>query len=465
MAKIQIDEKKIEEVLSRGVEKIYPNKETLKKQLMSGKRIRLYCGFDPSALSLHIGNAVLINKLSQFQELGHEVIFLIGDFTGMIGDPTDKETTRKKMTRKQVLMNAKDYKKQASAYLRFSGNNAAKVMYNSKWSDKMSFKDLIEVSSNFTVQQMIQRDMFKRNLTVVKCRHCNFEWKSPIQLNNLDTVTLEGNKINCPNCGKMTSLNKEDIILKKVEQIRETPIGFHELLYPVAQGYDSVAMDVDLEVGGNDQMFNMLAGRILQKAINNKEKFVLTMKLLADDKGKKMGKSEGNAVFLNEEPNNMYGIIMSWSDGFIIPAFELATKLPMKEVGEMRKQLDSGVNPRNLKMKLAYEIVRICHGEKAAEGAENDFVGKFQRKDLDISAYEDIRISGNVEINKKTNIVNILITDKRLAVSKGEARRLMGQGAIKVNGEVVKDINTTFEITEKGLMIQRGKKVFIRIKI
>jgi tyrosyl-tRNA synthetase len=237
MVKVITDENLIDEFLERGVERIFPDKESLRKKLISGEKIRVYCGFDPSAPALHIGNAILINKLGELQKLGHEVIFLIGDFTGMIGDPTDKTAVRKKLTREDVLENARSYKKQASGYLDFEEVNPASVKYNSEWSDKISFRDLIELSSNFTVQQMLQRDMFQ----------------------------------------------------KRIEE--DKPIYFHEFLYPLAQGYDSVAMDVDLEIGGNDQMFNMLCGRDLMRSIKNKEKFVLTMKLLADDTGKKMGKS------------------------------------------------------------------------------------------------------------------------------------------------------------------------------
>lgn len=403
MTKIKTDKKLIGEILERGVEKIYPSKKELEKKLLSGERIRLYCGFDPSADSLHIGNAIQINKLAQFQALGHEVIFLIGDFTGMIGDPTDKSSVRKKLTRKEVLDNSKLYKKQAGAYLDFGGNNSAKVMYNSKWSDKMTFKDLIELSSNFTVQQMIIRDMFRQRM-------------------------------------------KDD-----------KPIYLHEFLYPLAQGYDSVAMDVDLEIGGNDQMFNMMAGRDLQKAINNKEKFVLTMKLLADDKGKKMGKSEGNAVFLSEEPNNMYGIIMSWPDGVIGVAFEMATKAPMDEVREIYKQLKEGtVNPRDLKMRLALEITTLVHGKEKAKSAQDYFIKTIQKKE----APNKIKNYG-LEI---TNIAIVdLLVEIKLASSKSEARRLIKQNGIRVDGKVINDEKLEVKIVKEGVVLQRGKRQFAKI--
>jgi tyrosyl-tRNA synthetase len=403
MSKIVTDEKLVDELLNRGVEIVYPDKKSLKTLLMSGKRIKLYCGFDPSAPALHIGNAIALNKLSQFQDFGHEVIFLIGDFTGMIGDPTDKSAARKKLTREEVLANALNYVKQASAYLKFDGENPAIVKYNSEWCDKVSFKDLIEITSNFTVQQMVQRDMFQ----------------------------------------------------KRIEE--EKPIYLHEFLYPVAQGYDSVAMDVDLELGGNDQMFNMMAGRDLMKAMKGKEKFVMTLKLLADDTGKKMGKSEGNAVFLDTDPKNMYGIIMSWPDGVLGVAFELCTKMPMAEILKIKEELKNPeTNPRDLKMKLAFEITKIAHGEEAAQEAEENFVKTVQKKEV-----PDEVESHNIE-HGTHNILDILVKIN-MASSKSEARRLIEQGGIKIDGEVIKDVNAEIEIKPDGVLVQRGKLRFVRV--
>ncbi|MFH1822601.1 MAG: tyrosine--tRNA ligase [Patescibacteria group bacterium] len=401
--RIITDKNKIKEVLTRGVEEIYPSYKALEKAMLSGKRIKLYCGFDPSAPSLHIGNAIQLNKLAQFQELGHEVIFLIGDFTGMIGDPTDKTAARKKMTRKEVLQNSKNYKKQASVYLKFSGVNPAKILYNSQWSDKITFKDLIEISSNFTVQQMIQRDMFQKRL-------------------------------------------KE-----------EKPIHLHEFLYPLAQGYDSVAMDVDLEIGGSDQMFNMLAGRNLMKAIKNKEKFVLTNKLLVDPTGKKMGKTEGNIINLDVSPENMYGQVMAWPDSLISIGFELCTKMRMEKLKEIDKQLNVGkINPRDLKMQLAYEITRIVHGEAKAKKAEDNFIKTVQRKETP----DEVK-SKNME-QKTWNIVELLV-ECDLASSKGEARRLITQNAIKVDGKIIEDANKKIEISKNAVLLQRGKRQFIKV--
>ncbi len=402
MVKIITDKQKVDEVLTRGVENIYPNREALEKTLLSGKRIRLYCGYDPSAPALHIGNAITLGKLAQFQELGHEVIFLIGDFTGMIGDPTDKTAARKKMTRAQVLANAKNYKKQASSYLKFSGDNPAKIMSNSKWSDKLSFRDLIEVTSNFTAQQIMQRDMFQER--------------------------IKQNK----------------------------PIYFHEFLYPIAQAYDSVAMEVDLEIGGNDQTFNMLCGRDLMKAMRNKEKCVLTLKLLVDSSGKKMGKSEGNMVNLDETPENMYGQIMSWPDGILLAGFELCTNLPTTEIKDILSKLKNGANPRDAKMKLAFAVTKINYGEKKANEAQEYFIKTVQKKEVP----EEVR-SMKLEV-RSMNIMELLVKAD-LAASKGEARRLVEQGGVKVDGVVEKDINKIVEITEKGVLLQKGKRGFVKV--
>ncbi len=461
MIKVITDEKLVDEVLERGVEMVYPEKDELKKKLLSGERIRLYCGFDPSAPSLHIGNAILINKLSQFQALGHEVIFLIGDFTGMIGDPTDKEATRAKLTREEVLENCKSYKAQAAGYLNFEGENPAAVKYNSEWNDKVTFKDLIEISSNFTLQYMINRQMFKRNLTVVRCRLCNFEWKSPIQFSGVGSFqssSLKGNKTTCPNCGEMTGLDKEDIVMKETEQLRDTPIGFHELLYPLAQAYDSVAMNVDLEIGGNDQMFNMMCGRDLMKAMGKKDKAVMTLKLLADDQGKKMGKSEDNAVFLDQSPEDMYGKVMSWTDGVLAVAFELCTKVPMEEVKKIEEDLKNpDNNPRDYKMKLAFEIVRINYSENAAKKAQDYFVKTIQKKEVPNEIAEAKVFSG-------TNILDVMVEEK-IAESRGDAKRKIKGGGVSIDGEKVNDIGLEISKDMTGKVLKVGKREFREISV
>ena len=402
MANVITDEKQVDNFLEKGVAEIFPDKASLKKRMMSGKSMRVYCGFDPSAPSLHIGNAILINKLGELQRLGHEVIFLIGDFTGMIGDPTDKTATRKKLTREEVLGNAESYIEQASGYLKFDGDNPAVIRHNSEWSDTMTFKDLIEVSSNFTVQRMIQREMFQ----------------------------------------------------KRMEE--EKPIYLHEFLYPLAQGYDSVAMDVDMEIGGNDQMFNMLCGRDLMKVMNKKEKFVLTMKLLADEDGKKMGKSEGNAVFLDQSPEDMYGRVMSWSDGVIGVAFELATPLSLDEVKAAYEQLkDPAVNPRDMKMQLAYEITKINKGEAAAQKAQEYFIKTVQKKE----APDEVE---TFEVKEGDKLANVVF-NSGMSVSNGDARRKIEQGGVEIDGKRVSDPNARVDESMDGKILKVGKREFRKL--
>jgi len=274
-------------------------------------------------------------------------------------------------------------------------------MYNSKWGDKLSFKDLIEITSNFTAQQMFARDMFQERIK------------------------------------------------------QEKPIYLHEFLYPVAQAYDSVAMEVDLEIGGNDQTFNMLCGRDLMKAIKNKEKFVLTMKLLADSTGKKMGKTEGNIVNLDEVPENMYGQVMSWPDGVIEVGLELCTNLPMAEVKDMVGQIKNGKNPRDIKMRLAYEITKINHGEKKAKEAEEYFIKTVQKKETP----EEVKI---IKVNdSRINIIQLLALTN-LAFG-AYARGLIGQGGIKVDGRVITFRGEIIEIDKKGVLLQKGKREFIKV--
>src|SRR3989344_1813220 len=266
---------KIEEVLSRGVENIYPNKEALEKVLSAGKKLRIFTGIDPTGPSLHLGHVAVLLKLKQLQDLGHEVIILIGDFTAQIGDPTDKMAVRKPLTKKQVLTNAKDYKKQVGQILDLKKTI---FKYNSAWLEKLTFTDFLQLSAYFTAQQTLARGMFKERLTAGK-----------------------------------------DLYL-------------HEFFYPLMQAYDSVAMDVDMEIGGNDQTFNMLAGRTLMKKMKNKEKFVLAVKLLEDPTGVKMGKTQGNMVSLADPAPAMYGKIMSWPDELIHLTFEICTRVAPDEI-------------------------------------------------------------------------------------------------------------------------------------
>ena len=395
------DQEKIQEVLTRGVDIIYPKAEMLEARLKDGKRIRLYVGIDPTGKDLHIGHALQLRKLKQFQDLGHEIIMLIGSFTGMIGDPTDKGAARQKLTRKEVLENAATYKKQAAKILSFTGKNGAKIMFNHKWLSKMNFGDVVDLASNFTVQQMLERDMFERR--------------------------IEDGK----------------------------PVYLHEFMYPLMQGYDSVEMDVDLEVGGSDQTFNMLAGRTLMKSMKGKEKMVMTLKLLTNDEGKKMSKTEGGFIALNDVPEDMYGKIMAMDDGVIIPYFELCTDLPMEEVNGKKIQMEQGVNPRDIKAELAFEVVKTYHGEEAAKKAAEHFTVVFQKHEMP----EDM---DELKISSPESVIDVLVRSK-LVSSKSEARRMIEQKGVKLDGKVVESVDQMLEGTLDGSVLQKGKRHFVKL--
>lgn len=400
MAKVSTDPKKIEELLTRGVENIYPKKDFLEARLKEGRQLTLYTGYDPTAPTLHIGHAITMMKLRQFQDLGHKVIMLIGDFTGTIGDPTDKTSARQQLTRKQVTKNCKGYQKQAAAILNFYGSNAVTVKYNGKWLGKLNFADVLELTSHFTVQRMLERDMFVRRAQEQK------------------------------------------------------PIYLHEFLYPVMQAYDSVAMDVDGEVGGNDQTFNMLAGRDLMKELKNKEKFVLTTKLLTDASGKKMGKSEGNMIALSDTPENMFGKVMSWTDDMIIIGFELCTKVPPEEIKEMDAKLKSGANPRDIKLRLAGEVVKTFLGEKQAQAAKEYFVSTFAKKEIPDEM---------PEIRPGAYEVTVVLVESKICKSKSEARQVIDQGGVKVNEEKVAAGDYSRAV-KSGDIVQKGSRWFVRVK-
>jgi len=375
----------IEMVLERGVSEILPSKKGLEK-LMRAKKITLYQGFDPSSSSLHIGNLIGIRKLAQFQRLGHKVIFLIGDFTGMIGDPTDKSASRKRMTREEVLKNAQGYKEQISKVLEFEGPNAAEIKYNSEWLSKLSFEEICELASNFTAQQILERDFFQDRLK------------------------------------------------------KKKPIYLHEFLYPLMQGYDCVAMDVNLEVGGSDQLFNMMAGRTLMKTLKGKEKYVLTMKLLEDTTGKKMGKTEGNTINLTDAPEVMFAKIMALPDTLIRPGIELLTDLSLDEIAAEK--------PMVAKKKLAFEVVSQVFGTSSARSAQNSFEKTFQEKMPDYSQ----------TVNFKNDLVS---TITQVVKSKSEAKRLIIQGAVDVNEKT--ETSPTLKI-KVGDKLKVGQRIFVKVK-
>jgi tyrosyl-tRNA synthetase len=397
------DQEKIDQLLSRGVENVYPSREFLEARLKEGKVLTLYVGVDPTADTLHVGHAIWLRKLRDFQAMGHQIILLIGDFTAMIGDPTDKAATRKRLTREEVLANAAHYQEQASKIIRFDGENPAKIRFNSEWLAKMLFGDVVELAAHFTVQQMMERDMFARRIEEQK------------------------------------------------------PIYLHEFFYPLMQGYDCVAMDVDGEMGGNDQTFNMLAGRTLMKEMKGKEKFVVATKLLVDSSGKKMGKSEGNMIRFDDSSDDIFGKVMSWGDGMIVGGFELLTDVSQEEIVHISKSLiREEANPRDLKAQLAREVVAGFYGREEANAASARFDQLFREKEIP----ENIPII-KTELASLTIIEALVFT--QLATSKGEARRLIDGGGVKLNEEVVTDYETMVTPTADGVLLQKGKRFFARL--
>ena len=389
--KVITDENKINEILTRGVERVYPDKNAFEKVLTSGKKIKLYYGIDPTGTTLHLGHMVQLLKLKKFQDLGHEVIILIGDFTAQIGDPTDKQATRKVLTHRQVLKNSKGYKKQISKILDLKKSNV-RFVHNQKWTNKLTPEDMLELASSFTVSSLLTRDMFQERIKAGK------------------------------------------------------EIHVHEFLYPIFQAYDAVTMNVDLQIGGNDQMFNMLAGRDLMKKKKNKEMFVITTKLLVDPTGKKMGKTEGNMITLNDSALDMFGKIMSWNDSLIEKGFELCTNVLISEINK-------NGNPRDLKMKLAFEIIKIYHGEKKAQEAEESFVKTFQKKEIP-DEIEEMKGEGNL---------GALLVLKKVVTSMSEWQRLIKEGAVKKINEKEEEKITDYKILATKGIYKIGKRRFVKI--
>lgn len=400
---IKKDNQIIERILNKGVEQILPSKEVLRKKLLSGKRLTVYQGFDPTAPSLHIGHTVGMRKLEDFRKLGHKVIFLIGDFTARIGDPSDKkearESARKILTKEEVESNLRNYVEQASHIIDIKNKeNPVEIRYNSEWHDKLTFSEVITLASEFTVQQMIKRSMYQQRI-------------------------------------------KED-----------KPIFLNEFLYPIMQGYDSVVMDVDVEVGGNDQLFNMLAGRDMVLNHLKKDKIVLAGKLLETADGNKMGKSEGNMVRLDDTPEEIYGKIMSFEDNQILLSFEILTNASMDELDLYKKRIESGENPMVLKKELAYKITSEIKSEDEAKKAELFFESIFQKKNLNT----EIPV---IKIKKDPLTLVNLIYDSKFAKSKGEARRLIEQGAVYINGERHSVFDEHIDLRNSPTTLKVGRQI------
>lgn len=390
----------IDHLLTRGVDTIYPTREALEKVLRSGRRLRLYQGFDPTGTQLHIGHAVGFRKLRQWQDLGHQVIFLVGDGTGLAGDPSGKMKARGRfMSRAELRENAQAYLMQASKIVRFDGENPVEIRYNGDWLTELKLEDILSIAQNFTVQQMIERDMYQ------------------------------------------------------VRMKAGDPINLREFLYPLLQGYDSVAMDVDLELGGSDQMFNMLAGRTLVKNMLNKEKFVMTVPLLTDSKGVKIGKTEGNVIGLTDPPEDLYGKIMSLGDDAIIPCLTLLTDVAEKEIADTAARMQAGDNPMVFKKQLALLLVGQLHTEADAAKAQTAFEKRFQEGNVSGSALPAVSLNS---LKTGSNAAEALVAFG-LASSKSEAKRLVEQHAVKVNGAVVGSSKGPVSL-RKNDIIEVGRK-------
>ncbi|MCP5450934.1 MAG: tyrosine--tRNA ligase [Gammaproteobacteria bacterium] len=377
--------------------------EELIERLKTGRPLRIKAGFDPTAPDLHLGHTVLINKLRQFQDLGHHVMFLIGDFTGMIGDPTGKNLTRQPLSREQILENAKTYQEQVFKIL---DPAKTEVLFNSTWFDRMTPADFIHLAAKHTVARMLERDDF----------------------------------------GKRYASGQ--------------PIAIHEFLYPLVQGYDSVAMRADVELGGTDQKFNLLVGRELQKHYGQSPQIVLTMPILEGLDGvQKMSKSLGNYVGIRDEPNEMFGKLMSISDELMWRYFELLSFRPVAEIAEWQRQTAAGLNPRDVKFKLAEELVARFHGIDAGRHALAAFIERFQKGALPENLAEMRVLSRNGGL-----AIASLLKEAGLVASTSEALRLIQQGAVRIDGERVGDRNLELAVGSKHVY-QVGKRRVARVEV
>ncbi len=397
---VKTDKTTVAEILERGVVDTIVRKD-LEKKLASGKQLKVKLGIDPTGSDLTIGHAVVLRKLKQFSEAGHHVDLVIGTFTGRIGDPTGKSQTRTVLDMEQIRKNITTWMAQAGKVLDV---DKIKVVYNHDWLEKLNFADVTNLAMQFTVQQMLQRDMYQDR------------WK------------------------------------------KELPISLHEFMYPLMQGYDSVALKSDVELGGTDQLFNLLAGRPIQKAYGLPEQNIITVPILEGLDGKeKMSKSLGNYIALNDSAADMYGKTMSIPDALIGKYFELATEVPMAEIKEYVKAMKEGENPRNVKMKLAYELTALYHGETAAHGAQDDFVKRFQKDELP----ENIP---DVTVDSPQWKLLDLIEELKLAPSRSDARRMIDGGGVKLDNVKV---SNQFEMVDVStpVILTVGRKKVVRVSL
>ncbi|UOF92701.1 tyrosine--tRNA ligase [Fodinisporobacter ferrooxydans] len=392
-------------VIRRGVAEILPEEELKNKlirSLKAGKPLKVKLGLDPSAPDIHIGHTVVLQKLRQFQELGHHVQLIIGDFTGRIGDPTGKSETRKQLTEEQVKENAQTYAKQLFKVI---DPEKTELLFNSSWLAALNFANVIELAAKTTVARMLERDDFKKRFD------------------------------------------------------ENQPISIHEFFYPLMQGYDSVAIKCDIELGGTDQKFNLLMGRQLQKEYGQESQIVLMMPLLEGLDGvKKMSKSLGNYIGIDEQPNDMFGKTMSIPDELMIKYYELVSDLSLEEIDGIRAGVAGGtLHPRDAKMRLAHTIVRMYHGKEAADEAENHFKSVFQMRALPTDIPEADVAADEIWIVR-------LLVELGLVLSNGEGRRMVQQGAVKINEEKIEDVD--FQLApQDGMVLQVGKRKFMKLHV
>ncbi|HEX8196652.1 MAG TPA: tyrosine--tRNA ligase [Pyrinomonadaceae bacterium] len=373
-------------------------KTKLEKSQKTGKPLRIKLGADPTAPDIHLGHTVVIRKLRQFQDLGHIVIFLIGDFTGLIGDPSGKSATRPALTREEIEANAETYKTQIFKLL---DPEKTVIEFNSRWMDTLGSEGFIRLASHVTVKQILERDDFEKRLN------------------------------------------------------ENRPLALHEVLYPLVMAYDSVALEADVELGGTDQKFNILMGRNLQREYDQEAQVAIIMPILKGLDGvQKMSKSLGNYIGINESPDEMFGKVMSISDELMWEYYELLTASSVAEIEQMKSE---GENPRNLKVNLAKLIIKDFHSGEAAAEAENEFNRRFVKKEIPDEIEEKALVESNWKLPK-------LLAETGLVASVGEARRLIEQGGVKINGEKASNVNADVEIGETGVLLQVGKRKFLRVK-
>jgi len=391
--KINTDDKKIKELLSRGVDEII-DRSSLEKKLKSGKQLRIKFGVDPTSPNIHIGRSIPLLKLRDFQELGHKIVFIIGDFTGVIGDTSDKDSERPMLSEEKVKENLKNYIAQAAKVINI---DECETHYNSEWLGKLNYHEIGKQADVFSLNEFISRENIKKRL----------------------------------DAGKRVSLR--------------------ELLYPLMQGYDSVAIEADVEIGGTDQRFNLLSGRELQRTYKQSAQDIITNPLIEGLDGRKMSSSWGNVINLFDLSNDMFGKVMSLQDELIIKYFTLTTRVNLAEVEKYKKDLAAGENPRNIKMKLAHEMVKFYHSEKEAQKAEEYFINTFTKKEI-----PDI-----IPEFKPTdyNIITVLV-EVGFAPTRSEAKRVIEQRGVKIGEKIIEDIK---EVANPGDIIQKGKRYFVKL--